>query len=141
MQSEKSGEHDHGRTITPSPDHVQHSTKKGVRMDDIIILEPKRIIGVDNPMLTNGLDNPAIVNGFDNGDQESEDEKVGRFYPVGNYMFKVNGRNTRAKCEVCSKLTKKTLERRHWRRSGVFIVNFEQNSYLFLVFLLLTLSK
>lgn len=46
-------------------------------MDDLIILEPKKIIGVDNPMLTNGLDNPAIINGFDNEDQVSEDEKVG----------------------------------------------------------------
>ena len=28
-----------------------------------------------------------------------------------------------------------------WRRSGVFIVIFEQNSHLFLVLLLLTLNK
>ena len=40
-------------------------------------------------------------------------------------MFKVNNRNTRAKCEVCSKLTIKTPERGQWHRSGVFIVNFE----------------
>ena len=33
--------------------------------------------------------------------------------PAGNYMFKVNNRNTRTKCEVCSKLTIKTPERRH----------------------------
>ena len=33
-------------------------------------------------------------------------------YPAGNYMFKVNNRNTRTRCEVCSKLTIKTLERR-----------------------------
>ena len=33
-----------------------------------------------------------------------------RIYQAGNYMFKVNNRNT-AKCEICSKLT---------------IVNFEQ---------------
>ena len=46
-------------------------------------------------------------------------------YPVGIYMFKVNNRNTRSKCEICSKLTMKTPERGHWRRSGVFIVNFE----------------
>ena len=31
--------------------------------------------------------------------------------------------------------------RRHWRRSGIFIVNFEHISHLFLVFLLLTLSR
>ena len=44
-------------------------------------------------------------------------------------------------CEICSKLTIKTPERCHWRRSGVFIVNFEHISHLFLVFLLLTLSR
>ena len=46
--------------------------------------------------------------------------------PAGNYMFKVNNRNTRARCEVCSKLIIKIPGRRHWRRSGVFIVNLEQ---------------
>ena len=33
-----------------------------------------------------------------------------------------------------------TLERR-WRRSGVFIANFEYILYLFLMFLLLTLNS
>ena len=28
--------------------------------------------------------------------------------PTGNSMFKVNNRNTRARCEICSKLTIKT---------------------------------
>ena len=46
----------------------------------------------------------------------------GCLYPVGNYMFKVNNRNTRTSCEICSKLTKKIYP-------------------LVLVFLLLTLSK
>ena len=55
--------------------------------------------------------------------------------------FKVNNRNSRTICEICSKLTMKTQERCHWRRSGVFIVNFEHISHLILVFLLLTLSK
>ena len=32
------------------------------------------------------------------------------FYPVGIYMFKVNNRNTRTRCEICSKLTIKTSE-------------------------------
>ena len=62
-------------------------------------------------------------------------------YPAGNYIFKVNNRNTKTKCEICSKLTIKIPERRHWRRSGIFIVNFEHISYLVLVFLLLTLSR
>ena len=33
-------------------------------------------------------------------------------YPAVNYMFKVNNRNTRTRCEICSKLTIKTPERR-----------------------------
>ena len=55
-------------------------------------------------------------------------------------MFKVNDRNTIARCEICSKLTIKTPERCDWRRFGsllltmnyftpcanVSIVNFEQ---------------
>ena len=32
-------------------------------------------------------------------------------YPAGNYMFKVNNRNTRTRCEIFSKLTIKTPER------------------------------
>ena len=38
------------------------------------------------------------------------------------------------------KVNKKTPERRHWRRCGVFIVNFEHISHLVLVFLLLILN-
>ena len=53
------------------------------------------------------------------------------------FLFKVNNRNTRTRCEICSKLTIKTPERRY----GVFIVNFEYISHLVLVFLLLTLSR
>ena len=40
--------------------------------------------------------------------------------PAGNYMFKVNTRNTRARCEICSKLTIKIPER---RRRGVDFKN------------------
>ena len=58
--------------------------------------------------------------------------------PAGNCMFKVNNTNTRTGCEICPKLTIKTPERRHWRRSGVFIANFGHISHLVLVFLLLT---
>ena len=51
-------------------------------------------------------------------------------FPADNYMFKVNNRNTTTRCE-----------RRHWRRSGIFIVNFQHISHLVLVFPLLTLSR
>ena len=44
--------------------------------------------------------------------------------PVRIYLLKVNNKNTRTRCEICSKLTIKTPERRQWRRSGVF-ANFE----------------
>ena len=56
-------------------------------------------------------------------------------HPAGNYMFKVNKRNTRTRCEIYSKLTIKTPERRH----GAFIVNFGHTSQLGLVFLLVSL--
>ena len=57
-----------------------------------------------------------------------------------NYMFKVIKRNTRARCKICSELAIKTPERRHWGRSGVFIVNFKLISHVVLGFLLLPSS-
>ena len=64
-------------------------------------------------------------------------------YTAGIYIFKVNNGNTRTRCmlKICSKLTITTQERRQWRRSGVFIVNFEHLWHFVLVFLLLTLSR
>ena len=44
--------------------------------------------------------------------------------PANIYLFKANNRN-RIKYEICSKLTIKTPEWSHWRRSSVFIVSFE----------------
>ena len=40
---------------------------------------------------------------------------------ANNYLYKVNNKNIRKRCEICSKLTIKTL-----KRSGVFNVDFEQ---------------
>ena len=57
------------------------------------------------------------------------------------YLFKVTNTNTKKRCEICSKLTIKTLERSQWRRSGVFIINFEHIPRLFLVCFLLNLNK
>ena len=50
--------------------------------------------------------------------------------PAENYRFKVDNRNTRARCEICLKLS-----------SGVFIVNFEHISHFALMFLSLILSR
>ena len=60
--------------------------------------------------------------------------------PAGIYLLKVNNRNTRSRCEISSKLTIPTPERRQWRRSGIFNVNSEHISHLVLVFLLLILN-
>ena len=43
-------------------------------------------------------------------------------------------------CEICSKLVLKARERRQRRFSGNFIVNFEQDLHIVLVFLLLTFT-
>ena len=56
-------------------------------------------------------------------------------YSAGIYLFKVNNRNSRTRCEICSKLNMFKYVRHHWRRSGVFIVNFEYISHLLQVFL------
>ena len=62
---------------------------------------------------------------------------MGNTNSAGIYLLKVNNRT---RCEVCSKLTIKTPERRQWRRFDVFIVNFEHVSPFVLVFLLLILN-
>ena len=51
------------------------------------------------------------------------------FNPAGIYLLKVNNRNTRTRCEICSKLTIKIPERRQ-----AFVI-FEHISHLVLVFL------
>ena len=40
--------------------------------------------------------------------------------PAGDYLFKVNNRNTKTRCEICSTLTIKTPERRLWRHGRTF---------------------
>ena len=50
------------------------------------------------------------------------------YIPVNIYLFKFINRNARKRCEIYSKLTVKTSERR--RRSGVFIANFYHISHL-----------
>ena len=68
-------------------------------------------------------------------------KKIVNVFPAGIYSLKVNNEITRTMCEIYSKLTIKTPERRHRRGSGIFSVNFEQISHIVLPFLLLTLNK
>ena len=56
-------------------------------------------------------------------------------------MLKVNNRNSRKRCEIYSKLTKKALERLQQRRFGAIVAKFEQNLHHYLVYLFLTLIK
>ena len=58
-------------------------------------------------------------------------------YKADIYLLKVYNKKIKTMLEISSKLTKMTPERHHWRRSGVFIVNFEQISNIVLVFSLL----
>ena len=51
-------------------------------------------------------------------------------YPVGSYMFKVNNRKTRSRCEIYSKLTIKTPENVFQQvDAGFFGINFFDNFY------------
>ena len=76
----------------------------------------------------------------ESGEKSAGEKKKTHDIPVSIHLLKVNNGNTSARCEICSKLTIKTSERRQWRRSGVFIINFGHISHLVLVFLLLILN-
>ena len=41
-------------------------------------------------------------------------------YPAGIYLVKINNRNTRTRCEICSKLTIKTPEQRQLITMNIF---------------------
>ena len=55
--------------------------------------------------------------------------------PSRHSPLKVSNRNTRTRCQICSKWTIRTPERHRWRHSGVFIVNCEYISHPVLVFI------
>ena len=42
--------------------------------------------------------------------------------PANIHLFKFSNRNSRERCEICSKLTIKTPEERHSRRPGVLLL-------------------
>ena len=50
------------------------------------------------------------------------------------YLLDVNNVNTKTICKIYSKSIIKILERRHWLRSGIFIVNFEHILHIALLF-------
>ena len=54
--------------------------------------------------------------------------------PAHIYLLQGNNRNTRKRCDTCSKLIIKTLQQRQWRCSGVFILNYAHIPHLYLIF-------
>ena len=70
----------------------------------------------------------------------SENFNIPKWFLGSIYLLKVNIRNTRTRCEICSKLTIKTPKQRPLDFSGLFIVNFEHILHFVLVLLLLTLN-
>ena len=84
-----------------------------------------------------------ITESISNKNEQFKTDKrtFGNNDPSSIYLFKVNNRITGKRCEICSKLTRKSPELRKRRRSGVFVVKLEHISHLFLVFLLFTLNK
>ena len=66
---------------------------------------------------------------------------LGEIYPASIYLFQVKNESTRTRCQISSKLTIKTSERREWRCSAVFITNTEYIPQLVLTCLLLSLNR
>ena len=58
----------------------------------------------------------------------------------GIYLFNANNGRTRGTCEFCPKLTIKSSKLRQWLCFGVFNINFEQISHIYLL-LPLSLNK
>ena len=76
------------------------------------------------------------------GEQMQMMQMIGLIRPIvgGIYLLNVMNRNSRTRCEICSKPKIIIPERRQWRRSVIFFVNFEYISRFVLVFLLLTFN-
>ena len=87
------------------------------------VIVPVRLYGVTNQKKWNMvcLENTAIQNACWSG-------ITSKLIPAGTYMFKVISRNTRKRCEICSKLTIQTPER------SVGITVFSEYTNLFFVF-------
>ena len=70
--------------------------------------------GADDFVIENFVSNLNFLHLYTRIDYESVSYITILVYPAGNYLFKVNNRNTRTRFEICSKSTIKTLEQRQW---------------------------
>ena len=71
-------------------------------------LKKKIKLSRSNPVLKQ---TEEVSNYLENFQQNFVPVRIGKVC----YMFKVNNRNTRTRCEICSKLTIKIPERCHWQ--------------------------
>ena len=62
-------------------------------------------------------------------------------WPTSTCSLKVNNGKIRTMSYICTKLLRKTPEWCHWRRSGIFIVNFEQILHIFWCFHILLWTR
>ena len=53
--------------------------------------------------------------------RQSHFEKVNSRFPANMHLFKVNSRNTRKRCEICSELTLKALSRELSHVNVIFV--------------------
>ena len=70
----------------------------------------------DDDLISDDLWDDDLINDLNPILRNTESNRTvrGRFQiPANNYLFKTNNRNTRKRCEIGSKLTIKTSERRH----------------------------
>ena len=53
-----------------------------------------------------------------------------KYVLADNYTFKVNNKNNSTRFEICSKLTIKTLEQRHWRQIYLRTQNYNFSKFV-----------
>ena len=125
------------------PSHLNYSSAK--KQIDKISIKNKSVSIVGNKNINSASRNQDFVRHIKerNFSNISNDlfPAPSKTFPANIYLFKVDNRNSRKRCEICSKVTIKAPELHHWRRFDVFVVNFEHSSHLFLEFLLLNLNK
>ena len=84
----------------------------------------------------------VTVNRISSAKSLENNRKLGLFTPqLTPLTCSKSTLETRKRCEICSKLIVKTPGQIQERRFSVFIVTFEHNLHLFLVFLSLTFNK
>ena len=107
--------------------HISHITCSIILLGDSWNYMPPIVV----PSSAKHIATQVLVNG--RKDFFWEASFVMSSVPTRNYLFKVSNWNTRIRCENCSRLRMKTLERCQWRRSSVFIVNCEHISNFLLI--------